>query len=181
MTQLAARAAALDRRDHALLEERDQFVVGVQERTGREGQIFDAHLGDGLDHHVHHPVAVSERVVEGDGHAVLEARGLDGLLDAFEHLARGAGRGGLQQRARAARAPGRRRGEGARVGDDVPITGKARRNFTIGSVLHCSASCRARPAALARVSVRSARTTIGLSIILPFRATTPDLLAMASR
>ena len=57
------------------------FFVDSEEGCREEGESFDAKFGAGVQDHVDYVVSVSEVVVEGDCHAVFEARRFDGLFD----------------------------------------------------------------------------------------------------
>ena len=58
-----------------------QGLVGVKEGAGVDRQVLDAQVRDLLHDHVQHIVAVAQVVVEGDGHAVLQAGELNSLPD----------------------------------------------------------------------------------------------------
>ena len=66
--------------NHAVFDMLDQRRVDRGKRTGGQSQIPEPHLCQRTHHLVHHMVAAPEVVVEGDGHAVLQAGGPDGVL-----------------------------------------------------------------------------------------------------
>ena len=113
IAQFAADAAGLDAVDGALADEvHDGGGLDVHHGTGREAQALDAQFADGREHLADDHVPFAETVVEGNGHAVLEAAGLDGLGQGGEQL----GLAGDDQLLPACRAHGLvcgRGGEGA--------------------------------------------------------------------
>ena len=72
LADLRAHVVALDAGDHAVFDVADDRLMHVKDRACVDGQIFDAHLGNLVQHHVQHIVAVSHVVVEGNGHSVPE-------------------------------------------------------------------------------------------------------------
>ena len=71
--QLATHAGGVDPGDHPACNMLDQRVVAGHQRAGGEGQVFEAHPRQQRHDGVDHPVAFTKRVVEGDGHSVLQA------------------------------------------------------------------------------------------------------------
>ena len=168
--QLAPEAGGLDTGDDTVFDVVDEGGVDCRQGAGRQGQVLEAHAGQGVQHLVHHMVSVSEVVVEGDGHAVLEPRAADGLLQAPHHLVLPPGPvlegGGVLLR---------RPGEGSPVADLPDVGDPFKGVFVHGHTSSTSST------ASARAMSRLARVTTGLSIIFPLRLATPLPRALASR
>lgn len=77
LAQLAAQTGGVDLADHAIFNMLDQRPVGVDQRTGCQGQIAKAHFRQRCHDHVDHFVTAAKRVVERNGHAVLQAGATD--------------------------------------------------------------------------------------------------------
>ena len=86
VTQLAAEAAGLDMIHNAVLDVLDEGPMAVGKAACGKGEVLYAHLRDDVHHHVDDEIAVPEMMVEGDGHAVLEADALYRLLNGGEDL-----------------------------------------------------------------------------------------------
>ena len=63
-----------------------QRQVGVKQRAGIDGNLLNAQVCHLFHDHVQHKVTVAQMVVEGYGHAVLEACQLDGFPDRIYKL-----------------------------------------------------------------------------------------------
>ena len=88
LCELPAHAAGLDVCDNTVLDMFDHRGMAARQRAGCDGQVFDAHSCDLIQHHVDDVIAVSEMVVERNGHAVLQAGLDDRFVDRFQDLAR---------------------------------------------------------------------------------------------
>ncbi|MPN53949.1 hypothetical protein SDC9_201618 [bioreactor metagenome] len=72
--------------NHAVFNMAHKRGMDAGKGTGRQSKIFNAHFGDLFQHHVDHIVPVAEMVMEGDGHAVLQAALFDGLPEAVHNF-----------------------------------------------------------------------------------------------
>ena len=86
IADLAADAGGLDVDDGAVLDHRNQRVMGLAQRACAQGDVLEAHLVDLLHDHADHEVALAEVVVEGNGHAVVGVALDEGLVDVLDHL-----------------------------------------------------------------------------------------------
>ena len=79
IAQFAANAAGFHPGDGAVLDVfRQGEIPQIHHRTGGKPQILNAQSADGCQNLAHNKVAFPEGMMEGDGHAVLQARGPDG-------------------------------------------------------------------------------------------------------
>ena len=161
--QFAAQAGGVEFADHAVFDVLNQRRVHAGERAGSDGEVLEAHARQHVHHHVDGVVAAAEAVVEGDGHAVLEAAGAYRVFDAGQHFARR-----------------------AFAEDDFFLA-----DFEGFEVIGCGESAfdplfsvhvysSRIPDAAARCSTSLARSMMGLSTILPLSETTPEPLRSAS-
>jgi len=137
------------------------LVHGEKSRRG-EDQVPDAHPGQHVQGHVHYQVAVTQVMVEGNGHAIPHFRQSEGFLeggDDFAFLPLLPDGGNI--------FPFSCKREG------FPVAGASAHNGHLSPGRH--------PAASARARIFSALATTGASIIRPSRAITPAPLDDASR
>ena len=87
VAQLAADAAGLDAVDGAVLHKvHDGGFLDVHHGAGSKAQALDAQRPDGGEHLADDLVPLPEAVVEGDGHAVLQPGGENGILQGGHQL-----------------------------------------------------------------------------------------------
>ena len=86
LADLAADAGGLDVGDGAVLDHGDQIIVGLAQRAGADGDVLQAHLLDLFHDHADHEVAVTEVMMERNGHAVVCVALDEGLVDVLDHL-----------------------------------------------------------------------------------------------
>ena len=72
--------------DHAAANQFDQRGVNVEKRAGVDVKITKAQLICGRKHLIQHEIAVTQVMVERQGHAVPEAGQLQSLLDVLQYL-----------------------------------------------------------------------------------------------
>ena len=85
--QPAAHARGVNPGDNAAFNMLDQRVVAGHQRAGGQRQVFEAHPRQQRHDGVDHPVAFAKRMVEGDGHPVLQAAALNRLFNRGAELA----------------------------------------------------------------------------------------------
>ena len=85
--QPAAHARGVNPGDDAAFDMLDQGVVTGHQRAGGQRQVFEAHPRQQRHDGVNHPVAFAKRVVEGDGHPVLQAAAFNRLFNGGTQLA----------------------------------------------------------------------------------------------
>ena len=175
----AADAAGLNTDDLALLDVIGNGVVGVAQGGGRDGQILQPQLLDGGFHdHVDHIVAVTQVVVEGEGHAGLGAAlsqrvgdGLHQLALLGLFIAAGAGGGLLDVLAVHVILS---------LIDFLAVFQQEIGNLSAYCVFHTRSPSQ-RPQARASFKVLSAPGIKAMSIILPSTVKTPTPAALCSR
>ena len=174
----ATDTGGLDADDLALLDIVGNGVVGAAQRGGGDGQVLQAQLlNGGLHDHVHHIVAVPQMMMEGEGHAVLGAAGLQGLRDGGQDLGLlgllvpAGGGGGLVQVLAVHIV--------LALVNFLAVYQQLIRNISAYCVNH-TRSPSYIPQALASRSVRSAPGIKAISIILPFTVNTPTPAADCS-
>ena len=86
LADLAADAGGLDVGDGPVLDHGDQIIVCLAQRAGADGDVLQAHLLDLFHDHADHEVAVTEVVVERNGHAVVGVALDQSLVDVLDHL-----------------------------------------------------------------------------------------------
>jgi hypothetical protein len=58
--------------------------VHILQRGSGKRKVLESHLGQFVNHHVHHFVATTEMVVERDSHAVFQATLADSLFEGHQ-------------------------------------------------------------------------------------------------
>ena len=85
--QPAAHPRGVNPGDNAAFDMFDQRVVAGHQRAGGQRQVFEAHPRQQRHDGVDHPVAFAKRMVEGDGHPVLQAASHHRLFNRGAELA----------------------------------------------------------------------------------------------
>ena len=79
--QPAAHSGGVNPGDDAAFNMLDQRVIAGHQRAGGQRQVFETHSRQQRHDGVDHPVAFAKRVVERDGHPVLQAAALHRLFN----------------------------------------------------------------------------------------------------
>ena len=174
----AADAGGLDADDLALFNIVSDGIMGAAQARCGNGQVLQAQLLDGgLHDHVDHIIAVTQMVMEGEGHTVLGTALLQGVHQSRDDLALlglliAAGGGGSLVQVLAVHIV-------LALVNFLAVYQQRVRNFSAYCVDHTKSPSYI-PQAFARRSVRSAPGMKAISIILPLTVNTPTPAADCS-
>ena len=82
--QFPAGAAGFDRCNGSILNQGDNYLINVIQRTGRQGQAPDSFTRNGFQYHIEDIVAISKMMMKRNCHSVLQATGVNDCIDAFD-------------------------------------------------------------------------------------------------
>ena len=83
LAKLSAQTAGIQRNNDARLQMRQQCVLHFAERTGGKPETANPLAGDGVDHQFHNRIAITQMMMEGNRHAILQATSFDSGLNGF--------------------------------------------------------------------------------------------------